>query len=686
VTTCYQTILIVDTTPPAISCPADITVECGDEVNGAGVATATDACDDDVFVTLVGEEVGQGSCSYTIVRTYMATDDCGLSAICTQVITVVDSTAPEVTCPDDLEYNCDQLTCLTFDQFDVTDDTVIVVDQLTQGGVTIDITAWSKGGVQRDPVLFNTSEPHDEDLDLGTPNVLYGGPGVNSDDPDGYEITNNRPLGNVLIVQTPGAGFPDDYFVSDSLVFVFSEPVFMESLVAVDFEEEQINTGAGIYLYDESGAVISFVGFMGDGMDNSMEEVSLKTAGVKKMKVYYGTSVPGSGGVGSICYVYVPCTTEGVSTFDACNEVTVACEDTTVVVSDCVTEIIRTYTAEDACGNVNSAGCTQVITLNTDNQQPDIICPADISIGCEEAVPAPDPGSVVATDNCSDAADITITWVEDISEGLGCAEVIRRVYSAVDECGNEALCVQFITREGMPQQIVFLGQVFLQAAMGTDSIMEARLNDMGYLPEDQPYTMAPYDYWGSEECVDMEGDVVDWVLVQLRDVITMEVVAQRAALVKEDGSIVDADDCGSPVIFTAPGDWYYITVCHRNHLGILTDVPMDCNEGWVICDFTEEHGTNDGMVEIYDGVYAMTRGDVNGDNLIKYNGSNNDKNAILMAVGITTPNNVLEGYNRYDVNMDGLVKYNGSNNDKNAILSTVGLLTPNNVIQGPLYE
>ena len=92
------------------------------------------------------------------------------------------------------------------------------------------------------------------------------------------------------------------------------------------------------------------------------------------------------------------------------------------------------------------------------------------------------------------------------------------------------------------------------------------------------------------------------------------------------------------------------------------------------------------MVEYLDGVFAMISGDVNGDNLVKYNGSNSDKNAILSAVGSLTPNNVIPGYNRYDVNMDGWVKYNGSNNDKNAVLSIVGSLTPNNIVTGLLYE
>jgi len=438
-------------------------------------------------------------------------------------------------------------------------------------------------------------------------------------------------------------------------------------------------------LYDQDDALISFTPFMGSGNDNSQEEVVLKKAGVSTMKLYYGTVIPTSGGIGSLCYAYAPCTTEEVMASDNCNEVIVSCQDTTFVVDDCITHIVRTYSAEDLCGN-ESMACTQTLVLETDGLQPDIICPSDITIGCEDPVPAPDPASVVATDNCSAPVDVTVTWVQDISEGLGCAEVIRRVYRATDECGNESLCVQFITREGVPLHIVFAGEVYLQAAMTPDTVMDARLNDMGYLPHDQPYGMAPYNYTGTEHCENMDGDIVDWVLVQLRDVVTMEVVDQKAGLVKEDGSIVAAD-CQSMITFDAIGDWYYVTVCHRNHLGIVTEIPMDCTEGWVICDFTVDHGgSNEGVVEYLDGVFAMISGDVNGDNLVKYNGSNSDKNAILSAVGSLTPNNVIPGYNRYDVNMDGWVKYNGSNNDKNAVLSIVGSLTPNNIVTGLLYE
>jgi hypothetical protein len=580
---------------------------------------------------------------------------------------------------------CDQTLCLTFEEFMVTQNDSVLIPSYMAGDILVTIDAWSKGGIMQDAGLFNTGDPHPGCQDLGSPNTLYGGPGENANHPDGYAPSNNKHVGNVVVVQNPNVDFPDDYFLSDSLVYTFSEPVFIESLDALDFEEEQALSGAGVYLYDADGNEISFTGFSPLlGNDNSLEELELKTGGVKKLKVYFGSAVPGSGGIGALCFVHEPCVAEDVIASDNCNDMTLFCEDVTNVIDACTTEIIHTYIAEDICGNVSS--CTQVITLTTDGMQPDIICPDDITIGCDDPVPAPDPDAVVVTDDCTAEGDIFVTWVEDIVDGTGCDEVIRRIYQALDFCGNEALCVQFITREAMPPQVQITAQLFLQAAMNeAGDSMDAVLNGMGYLPDDQPYTMAPFDYWGDEVCDSLPEDIVDWVLVQLRDVVTMEVIASRAALVKENGDIVDMDGV-SPVLFDAPGDWYYIEVCHRNHLAIITTVAMDCTDGDGECDFRQDLTDTQGMVEVSLGMWAMQRGDVNGDHQIKYNGSNNDRVAILNFVGITTPNNIVPGYSRYDVNMDGSVKYNGANNDKNAILSEVGLTSPNTIIVGQMYE
>ena len=486
-------------------------------------------------------------------------------------------------------------------------------------------------------------------------------------------------MGNVLIVQQDGTPDPDDHFLSDSLNYYFSTPVFIKSMIALDYEGPQAETGAGVFMYDADGVLLTFVPFDEMlGNDNSLEEINLLQPGVSALKVYYGSAIPSSGGVAQICFSNIaPPELE----FTDCTEVDTVTSQTTITPVDACTSIItQTISVTDVCGNEDTDACVREITIESDGLTPEIECPADITLGCNDPVPAPDPSSVSVSDNCSDPSDIFVTFVEDIVEGTGCDEVIRRIYSATDTCGNEGLCVQFITRMA-PPQVQVSAMILLEASVdSTGSAMTATINSL--LPSDQPYYMAPYGYTGPESCPTFPPEIVDWVLMELRDPVTMDVMSRRSALLKEDGNIVDLDGV-SPVMFDVTPDWYYLAVCHRNHLDVITDLPIDMTGGTGSCNFSTE-GNPNGMIEVSAGTFALMMGDVNGDHQVKYNGANNDKNEILGAVGLTTPNNIVAGYNRFDVNMDGVVKYNGANNDKNVILQEVGLTTPNNIVIGQM--
>jgi hypothetical protein len=84
--------------------------------------------------------------------------------------------------------------------------------------------------------------------------------------------------------------------------------------------------------------------------------------------------------------------------------------------------------------------------------------------------------------------------------------------------------------------------------------------------------------------------------------------------------------------------------------------------------------------QISGSVAIMIPGDANFNKNVKYNGLNNDKEAVLSAVGIPTPNNVVNGYRTEDVNMDGQVKYNNLNNDRSFIGVQIGVANPNLVL------
>ena len=69
---------------------------------------------------------------------------------------------------------------------------------------------------------------------------------------------------------------------------------------------------------------------------------------------------------------------------------------------------------------------------------------------------------------------------------------------------------------------------------------------------------------------------------------------------------------------------------------------------------------------------------------MKYAGSGNDRDPILVRIGGVVPTAVVLGYSELDVNLDGVTKYAGPNNDRDLILVNVGGNVPTAVRQEQL--
>ncbi|MCW0484981.1 gliding motility-associated C-terminal domain-containing protein, partial [Gaoshiqia sediminis] len=98
-----STITFTDVTAPVITfCPEDLTLE-GDESTdpaATGFATAADDCDTAPVVTYADEIIdGAIAVEYTIERTWTATDACGNTVSCVQLIDIGDTTPPVIICP-----------------------------------------------------------------------------------------------------------------------------------------------------------------------------------------------------------------------------------------------------------------------------------------------------------------------------------------------------------------------------------------------------------------------------------------------------------------------------------------------------------------------------------------------------------------------------------------------------------
>ncbi|MEM1320597.1 MAG: PA14 domain-containing protein, partial [Bacteroidota bacterium] len=91
-----QTITVEDTTPPSFTAPADITIFCDAGIPAPSNPSATDNCSGTINFTNNDVQSGTG-CTYTITRTYTATDGCGNSASDDQIITIQDNADPYVT-------------------------------------------------------------------------------------------------------------------------------------------------------------------------------------------------------------------------------------------------------------------------------------------------------------------------------------------------------------------------------------------------------------------------------------------------------------------------------------------------------------------------------------------------------------------------------------------------------------
>ena len=439
VSQCVQTITVSDITAPVITCPGDLTFECAGDVPAgfatyvafvAGGGSASDNCGLDE-TTFTFTETDLGTCPRVITRTYSIADSCGNVSQCIQTITVSDITAPVITCPGDLTFEC---------AGDVPAGFATYVAFVAGGGSASD-------NCGLDETTFTFTE-----TDLGTcPRVItrtysiadscgnvsqciqtitvsdITAPVITCPGDLTFECAGDVPAGFATYVAfVAGGGSASDNCGLDETTFTFTETdlgtcprVITRTYSIADSCGNVSQCIQTITVSDITAPVITCPG-----------DLTFECAG----------DVPAG------FATYVAFVAGGGSASDNCglDETTFTFTETDL--GTCPRVITRTYSIADSCGNVSQ--CIQTITVS-DITAPVITCPGDLTFECAGDVPAGFAtyvafvaGGGSASDNCG-LDETTFTYTET---DLGtCPRVITRTYSIADSCGNVSQCVQTIT-------------------------------------------------------------------------------------------------------------------------------------------------------------------------------------------------------------------------------------------------
>jgi len=438
-TNCIQVITVDDSTPPTITdCAADITIECDESTDpsNTGLTSATDNCDAAPEVAYSDATFGSQVCAqeYTITRTWTATDACGNSTNCVQVIVVDDSTPPVIICPDDVTIECTDDTSSDSNGIASATDNCSIDISVSEDDVTIE------GECPQEYTIIRTWTAQDE---CGNSSICV----------QTIVIEDSTP---------PTVNCPDDITIDCNDSTDPDNTGFASATDNCDFGGEgglEVNY-SDVTIEDSCPEVLQRTWTSTDACGNTSSCVQIITI--------EDTTPPAilcPANVSVECASDVPpILTGGVTVSDNCGFVTVTHEGDNITNMTCANRfnISRVYLATDECGN--TATCAQIIVV-FDDTPPTLTCPAPVTVSCASLVPAPAPGSITASDNC--AGVVTVTHSGDVISNQTCVNrfTITRTYLATDVCGNTATCTQIITVfDGTPPTVTCPAPVTVSCA------------------------------------------------------------------------------------------------------------------------------------------------------------------------------------------------------------------------------
>ncbi|MFT3981902.1 MAG: dockerin type I domain-containing protein [Ferruginibacter sp.] len=196
------------------------------------------------------------------------------------------------------------------------------------------------------------------------------------------------------------------------------------------------------------------------------------------------------------------------------------------------------------------------------------------------------------------------------------------------------------------------------------------------IPLTQPYNTTPFNYTGTESVASIPANVVDWVLIEHRkpasglaaDALIATITGRQAGFLLANGTVVGLDGV-TPIAVpvTKQGSGSFITVRHRNHLGVMSNALASNAAGTFTNDFTvlansykPVGAASDPVVLLGGGggKYGLWAGDANKNGAVNAT----DVNVIKSAIASSST-----GYQLTDANLSNSINATDVNLTKSTI-------------------
>ncbi|MFT4659860.1 MAG: gliding motility-associated-like protein [Patiriisocius sp.] len=501
VSTCTQIITVEDNIAPSIECPDDITLSADEMATSTfvniGIPAVSDNCEIESLINDFNN-TGNASDVYELgvtIITWTVTDVNGLTASCTMTVNVIDSEAPPIECPENVDVNANADSCEAFAVVEVptysdNDGIASVVNDFNGTdnatgiypiGTTIII--WTvtdnSGNSATCPMEVTVSDITPPAIDCSTPgdfiaddgicaatDVSFGG--VNTNDACGIaSLTNNAPdtffvgVTAVIWTVTDNSGNTETCDINVTVLDTQSPIVICPENITVGTDSllcEAAGVDLGIVIAEDNCGIVSVTN---NGLDSYPLGSTTVTWTIEDENGNITTCDQIVNVVDDEDLTYIDpgdltieadlglCFATGlildeIITMDNCSGVVTVTNDLSDFMPLPVGTTTITWTIVDAAGNVTTF--TQDIEVE-DNQDPVITCPDDVTVENEfrECWAIVEIEIPEVSDNC-DVFDILNDYNNTSNASdtfyVGVTEI---VWTVTDVNSNSASCTQIIT-------------------------------------------------------------------------------------------------------------------------------------------------------------------------------------------------------------------------------------------------